>query len=120
MNRLVLVVLKNFWKLPTAWIKLCHYAKHTDKYSFEEKYKHIRYLLRHVVPHGNIDLKVTGIENIPKEDGMMIVGNHQGIFDIVAVVHTFERPLFGVLKKELNEIPFLKQVIECTKSFPMD
>ena len=120
MNRIVLVALKNVWKLPTAWFKLCHYAKHTDEYSFEEKYKHIRYILRHVIPYGNIDLNVTGIENIPKEDGMMIVGNHQGIFDIIAIVHTFERPIFAVLKKELNEIPFLREIVNCTKSFPMD
>lgn len=120
MNRIVLVALKNVWKLPGAWFQLCHYAKHTDDYSFEEKYKHIRYILRHVIPGGNIHLEVTGLENIPKEDGMMIVGNHQGIFDIIAVVHTFERPIFAVLKKELNEIPFLREIVKCTKSYPMD
>lgn len=120
MNRIVLVALKNIWKLPTAWFKLRKYAKHTEHYSFEEKYKHIRYILRHVIPYGNIDFKVTGIENIPKEDGMMIVGNHQGIFDIIAIVHTFERPFFAVLKKELNEIPFLREIIDCTRSYPMD
>ncbi len=120
MNRIVLVALKNFWKVPSAWFKLCHYAKYTDKYSFDKKYKHIRYILRHVIPHGNIDLKVTGVENIPKEDGIMLVGNHQGLFDIIAIVHTFERPLFAVLKKELYEIPFLKEIVDCTKSYPMD
>jgi len=106
--------------VPPAWFKLRHYAKHTDDYTFEEKYKHIRYILRHVIPYGNIDLKVTGLENIPKEDGMMMVGNHQGIFDIIAIVHTFERPIFAVLKKELYEIPFLREIVHCTKSYPMD
>jgi len=120
MNRILLVALKNFPMVPPAWFKLRHYAKHTDDYTFEEKYKHIRYILRHVIPYGNIDLKVTGLENIPKEDGMMMVGNHQGIFDIIAIVHTFERPIFAVLKKELYEIPFLREIVHCTKSYPMD
>lgn len=120
MNRLVMVVLKNIAIVPAAWIKLCKYAKHTDEYSYEEKYKHIRYILKHVCKSGNIDLKVTGLENIPKEDGFLMCGNHQGIFDIVAIVDSFERPLAAVLKKELAEIPFLKQVIQCTKSYPMD
>lgn len=120
MNRILLVVLKNLPLVPPAWFKLRRYAKHTDDYSFEEKYKHIRYILRHVIPYGNIDLKVTGLENIPKEDGMMLVGNHQGIFDIIAIVHTFERPLFAVLKKELYDIPFLREIVDCTKSYPMD
>lgn len=120
MNRLVMVVLKNIKIVPAAWIKLCRYAKHTDDYSYEEKYKHIRYILRHVCKSGNIDLKVTGLENIPKEDGFLLCGNHQGIFDIVAIVETFDRPIAAVLKKELNEIPFLKQVVTCTHSYPMD
>ena len=120
MNRLVMVVLKNIAIVPAAWVKLCKYAKHTDEYSFEEKYKHIRYILKHVCKSGNIDLQVTGLENLPKEDGFLMVGNHQGIFDIVAIVDSFDRPLAAVLKKELAEIPFLKQVIQCTKSYPMD
>lgn len=120
MNRLVMVVLKNIAIVPAAWVKLCKYAKHTDEYSYEEKYKHIRYILKHVCKSGNIDLQVTGMENIPKEDGFLMCGNHQGIFDIVAIVDSFERPIAGVFKKELSEIPFLKQVIKCTHSYPMD
>ena len=120
MNRLVMVVLKNIVKIPPAWVKLCKYAKHTDEYSYEEKYKHIRYILKHVCKSGNIDLHVTGLENIPKEDGFLMCGNHQGIFDIVAIVDSFERPIAAVLKKELNEIPFLKQIVQCTHSYPMD
>ena len=120
MNRLVMVVLKNIAIVPAAWVKLCKYAKHTDEYSYEEKYKHIRYILKHVCKSGNIDLQVTGLENIPKKDGFLMCGNHQGIFDIVAIVESFERPIAAVLKKELNEIPFLKQIVKCTHSYPMD
>ncbi len=123
MNRIVLVALRNFWKVPTAWFKLRHYAKYTDDYSFEEKYKHIRYILKHVIPSGNIDLEVSGLENIekiPKEQGFLLCGNHQGLFDVIAIVHTIERPLAAVLKKELDEIPFLHEIVQCTKSYPMD
>ena len=120
MNRLVMVIMKNIAIIPAAWVKLCKYAKHTDEYSYEEKYKHIRYILKHVCKSGNIDLQVTGLENIPKKDGFLMCGNHQGIFDIVAIVETFERPIAAVLKKELNEIPFLKQIVKCTDSYPMD
>ena len=120
MNRLVMVIMKNIAIIPAAWVKLCKYAKHTDEYSYEEKYKHIRYILKHVCKSGNIDLQVTGLENIPDKDGFLMCGNHQGIFDIVAIVESFERPIAAVLKKELNEIPFLKQIVQCTHSYPMD
>lgn len=120
MNRIVLMVLRNFWRVPAAWFKLCHYAKHTDKYSFEEKYSHIQYILKLAVTSGNIDLQVSGKENIPKEGGFLMCGNHQGLFDILAIAASCDRPMAAVLKQELNKIPFLKQVIACTKSYPMD
>lgn len=120
MNRIVLMVLRNFWKVPGAWFKLCRYAKHPERYSEEEKYRHIQYILKLAVKSGNIDLQVSGKENIPKENGFLIYGNHQGMFDILAIVTSFDQPLAAVLKKELAEIPFLKQIKDCTNSFPMD
>ena len=120
MNRILLMVLRNILVVPGAYMKLCHYAKNTDKYTEEEMYKHIQYILKLAVKSGNIDLKVTGTENIPQEDGFLMYGNHQGLFDVVAIAATCDRPLGAVLKKELENIPFLKQVIACTRSFPMD
>lgn len=79
MNRLVLMVLKNFWKVPGAYGKLCYYAKHTDKYSEEKKYRHIQYILKTAVKSGNIDLQVFGKENIPEEDGFFDVCESSGI-----------------------------------------
>ena len=120
MNRIVTMVLRNLHIVPGAWIKLCHYAKHTDEYPEEEKYRHIQYILKRAVKSGNIDLKVTGVENIPAQDSFLFYSNHQGLFDVLAVAATCDRPLGAILKKELKDIPFLKQIIACTKSFAMD
>lgn len=120
MNRIVLMVLRNLIRVPGAYWKLCHYAKYTDKYPEEEKYRHIQYILKRAVKSGNIDLKVFGKENIPVQNGFLMYGNHQGLFDILAIAATCDNPLAAVMKKELAGIPFLKQVMECTKSFPMD
>ena len=120
MNRIVTMVLKNLPVVPGAWIKLCRYAKHTDKYPELERYRHIQYILKKAVKGGNIDLVVSGTENIPTEGGFLLYSNHQGMFDILAIAATCDQPLGAVLKKELKDIPFLKQIIACTKSFPMD
>ena len=120
MNRIVTMVLKNFPIVPGAWQKLCRYAKHPEKYSEEEMYRHIQYILKRAVRGGNIDLQVSGTENIPKEGGFMLYANHQGMFDVLAVAATCDIPVGAVLKKELYDIPFLHQVAICTKSFPMD
>lgn len=120
MNRLVLMVLRNLWKVPGAYGKLCYYAKHTDKYDEEVKYRHIQYILKTAVKSGNIDLKVYGKENIPEENGFLMYANHQGLFDIVALAATCDKPWAAVLKKELYRLPLIKQMADCTKSFPMD
>ncbi|MBQ7345672.1 MAG: 1-acyl-sn-glycerol-3-phosphate acyltransferase [Oscillospiraceae bacterium] len=120
MDRIVTMVLKNLPIVPGAWIKLCRYAKHTDKYPELERYRHIQYILKKAIKGGNIDLVVSGTENIPTEGGFLLYSNHQGMFDILAIAATCDQPLGAVLKKELKDIPFLKQIIACTKSFPMD
>lgn len=120
MNRIVTMVLKNLGIVPGAWIKLCRYAKHTEEYPEEEKYRHIQYILEHAIKGGNIELQVSGQENIPRENGFMLYSNHQGMFDILAIAATCDAPIGVVLKKELYNIPFLHQIAICTKSFAMD
>ncbi len=120
MNRIVTMVLKNLWIVPGAWIKLCRYANNTEKYSREEMYRHIQFILKRAIRGGNIDLTVTGLENIPQENGFMLYSNHQGMFDVLAIAVTCDNPLGAVLKKELWDIPFLHQIALCTHSFAMD
>lgn len=120
MNRIVLMVLRNLLAVPPAYAKLYRYAKHTDEYPEEEKYRHIQYILKRAVRTGNINLQITGQENIPTEGGFLMYGNHQGMFDVLAVVASCDTTLAAVFKKELSNIFFLKEVIACTKSFAMD
>ena len=120
MNRLTRMVLWNIHRLPWLYGKLCRYAKHPERYPEQEKWDHIHKILRYAVKAGNIDLVVTGLDTLPQQDGFMLYGNHQGLFDVVAIAATCERPLGCVLKKELVNAPLIKQIVACTKSFPMD
>ncbi|MBR5617793.1 MAG: 1-acyl-sn-glycerol-3-phosphate acyltransferase [Oscillospiraceae bacterium] len=121
MNRIVLMVLRNIFKVPGLYAKLCRYAKNPDKFPEQERWDHIRHILQLGVSTGNLDLQVTGTENIPAPgNGFMMYGNHQSLFDVVAIASTCPTPLGAVLKKELQGIPFVQQVIDCTKSYPMD
>lgn len=121
MNRILLMVLRNIVKVPGLYAKLCRYAKNVDHYPEQERWDHIRHILQLAVKSGNLDLQVTGVENIPAPgSGFMMYANHQGLFDVVAIAATCPTPLGAVLKKELQGIPFVQQVIDCTKSYPMD
>ena len=120
MNRIARMVLLNIFRVPGLYGKLCHYAKYTDRYPEQEKWDHIHKILKCAIKASNVDLVVSGLENFPEADGFMLYGNHQGLFDVVAIAATCKRPLGCVLKKELVDVPLLKQIVQCTKSFPMD
>ncbi len=120
MNRIALMVLRNLGYVPGAWIKLNRYAKNPDQYTREEMYAHIHDIMKRAVRSSNVDLKVTGLENIPEDEGFMMYANHQGMFDVLAIAATCPIPIAAVLKKELKDIPLLKQIMLCTYSYPMD
>jgi len=40
MNRILLMVLRNLWRVPGAYLKLVHYGKNIHCYSEQETYSH--------------------------------------------------------------------------------
>ena len=124
MNRIALMVLRNILKVPGLYSKLCRYAKNPENYAEAEMYGHIQHILQLAVQAGNVDLKVYGKENIPAENGFLLTSNHQGMFDVLAIVASCDNPMAAVYKIELDNkgkgIPLIKEIIRCTKSFAMD
>lgn len=120
MNRLALILLRNITKLPGVYAKLCRYAKHPENYPEAEKWHHIQHIMTLAVNSANVDLQVFGKENLPEKDGFMLYGNHQGMFDVVAIATSCDKPLGIVYKKELHSVPLLSQIYRCTNSFAMD
>ena len=120
MKRILLMVFRNLWFVPWAWCKLCYRASHTDKYTEEEQYSFIRWVDLHANKGGNVKIDVHGSENIPAENGFMFFPNHQGLYDVLAMIEACPRPFSVVAKKEVGNIPFLKQVFSCLKAFLLD
>ena len=120
MNRILAMVLNNLAVVPGAWFKLCYHAKHTDTVPEIERWRHIQFILKKAIKGGNVDLTLTGLENIPTDEPFMMYANHQGMFDVLAIAATCDVPLGAVLKKELYNVPFLHQIALCTKSYAMD
>ncbi len=120
MNRLVKMVLGNLFRLPRIYGMLCRYARHPERYEEMQMYTHIQTLMRYAIAKGNVELQVFGRENIPEADGFIMYANHQGMFDAIAIAADFRGPLATVFKHELKDVPLLKQIVSCTKSFAMD
>ena len=120
MNRIALMVLKNTLALPGLWTKLCRHAKNPDNYPEIERWRHIQKIMNAALRAGNVELVVTGKENIPDKDGLLLVANHQGLFDVVALVTAWDRILCAVYKIELKDVPLVRQIAASTKSYAMD
>ena len=120
MKRILLMVLRNIVFVPYWWIKLCWYATHTDDYPEEKKYAFLRQVDERAIEGGNIHIDVHGAENIPKEKGFMFFPNHQGLYDVLAIVDACPRPFSVVAKKEVANVPLLKQTFKCMKAYMID
>ena len=120
MKRILLMVAFNILLVPIFWFKLCYYAKHVEKYTEEERYALLRFIDRRAIKGGRITIDIHGQENYPKESGFMMFPNHQGLFDVLAIMQTCEKPFSVVMNKEVQYVPFLKQVFACMKAYAID
>ena len=102
------------------WIKLCYYAAHPEKFTDEQHLKMLKFITERANKGGNVIIDAHGLENIPKEDGYIFYPNHQGMYDMLAIVNVVPRPVSVVVKKEAANVPFIKQVISCVRGYAID
>lgn len=120
MKRILMMVLRKLYLVPYGWIRLCYRAAHVDKYTEEDMYEFLRWIDLHANKGGNVHIDVHGLENLPDENGFMFFPNHQGLYDVLAVIEACPRPFSVVAKKEIARIPFLKQIFTCMRAFMID
>ena len=120
MKRIIMMVLRNLFFVPYGWFMLNWYAGHVDDYPEEKRYALLKKIDRKANTGGNITIKSYGVENIPSENGFMFYPNHQGLYDVLAILDACPVPFSVVAKKEVGNVPFLKQVFTCMKAFIMD
>ena len=115
-----MMVLRNLYMVPYGWVRLCYRAAHVDKYSEEDMYAFLRWIDLHANRGGRVHIDAHGRENIPNKGGFMFFPNHQGLYDVLAIIEASPRPFSVVAKKEIAKIPFLKQIFACMKAFMLD
>ena len=117
-----MMVLKNIFMIPYWFFNICQFAKDTEeeRYSLETKYQFIRKIVCKVNRSGRVRIESSGQENLPEEDGFVLFPNHQGMYDMLAVIETLDRPYAAVFKKEVENIILLKQIKEALHYLPMD
>ena len=117
MKRIIMMVFRNLFLVPYMWIRLCYHASHVDKYKEEQHYELLKYITHRANKGGNVTIDAYGVENIPDENGFMFFPNHQGLYDVLAILDVCPKPFSVVAKKEIANIQFLKQVFACMKAY---
>ncbi|MFQ9514572.1 MAG: lysophospholipid acyltransferase family protein [Eubacterium sp.] len=67
----------------------------------------VQFGLRCVSAISGVKLEVHGMENIPQDQAVLFVGNHQSLFDIIVTYPLMKRPTGYIAKKEIKKVPFL-------------
>ena len=120
MKRILLMVFKNLLLVPVTWCVLCYYASHVDKFTDEQHNKMMRFIVKRANWGGRVTIETHGKENLPNKNGYLMYPNHQGLYDVLAIMDASPNPFSVVAKKEIADIPFLKQVFSCMRAYMID
>lgn len=120
MKRIILMVLRNLIFVPFWWFRACYMAKHAEAYSQEERWAFLQKVTRHANKGGRVTIASYQTENIPKEEPFIFFPNHQGLYDVLALIESCPRFFSVVNKKEVSRIPLLKQVFGIMGAYEID
>ena len=120
MKRILLMIIRNILHVPGMLKTLWKYAANVDQYSDEERHAFLRELDEYANKGGNVTIKEYGAENIPKENGFIMYPNHQGMYDVLALISICKNPLSVVAKKEVAKVPLLRSVFKVMKAIFID
>ncbi len=68
----------------------------------------VQWALRGVLFLSGVKTTIIGLENIPKDEPVLFIGNHHGFYDIIITYPLMQRPTGFVAKKSMNNVPFIR------------
>lgn len=120
MNRIGYMVIRNLISVPRWYFRIWQLGLARDKHRDQEKYDYLRSVVTKLNKSGHITIEDYGTEYLPDEGGFILFPNHQGLFDMLALIQTCPKPLRVVVKKEVSNTILVKQVLALLKGIPMD
>lgn len=120
MNRIVYMVIRHLFQAPIWFFHIDKMGKQKDRYSLKDRYDYIRRMVKKINVGGRVTVQGFGAENLPKDGGFILFPNHQGLFDMLAIIDTCPKPMSVVIKKEAENWVLVKQVLAALDGIPMD
>ena len=120
MNRIFYMVIRNFFRVPIWFYRIWRMGLPNDTHTDGQRYDYLRNVVKTVNRTGRIKVEVQGVDNLPSENGFILFPNHQGLFDVLALMDACPNPFGVVVKKEAAKLILVKQVIKALNGFSID
>ncbi len=119
MRRIAVMVLRLFLKAPYFLFRIWLCGRKNPR-DYEKSYRVIRHVCKKANHAGRVKIEAHGLENLPGENGFLFFPNHQGLYDVLSIIDSCDRPFAFVIKKEASGVILLKQIVEATDSLAID
>lgn len=120
MNRIAYMVIRNIFRVPIWFYNIWKFGKSEDSHSEDQRYGYLRKIVKKINKTGRVIIECSGMEYLPKENGFILFPNHQGLFDMLALIEACPNPFGVVVKKEASNIILVKQVIALMRGISID
>lgn len=115
MLRFIYVIIMNLFRAPYVIPKMRKEAAHPERYTEEERYNLVKYVIRLMKLSGKVHTKAYGTENLPTEGGYIMYPNHQGKYDALGIIYTHKAPCSVVMDKAKSNTILVKEFIDLVK-----
>lgn len=112
MKRILLMVLRNIIFVPYWYWRLWRCAKYSDRIPDDEKFAVLKKITLLANKGGNVEIQSTGTEHIPLDQSFIFFPNHQGMYDVLALISSSPVFFSVVMKKELENVFFINKVFK--------
>ena len=68
----------------------------------------VQFVFKVILFLSGVNTTVIGLENIPKDEPVVFIGNHRGFFDTVVSYSRMPRLTGFIAKKEMQKVPFIR------------
>lgn len=120
MMRIAYMVFCCFLRVPIWFYHIWRLGRANDQHTEQERYDYLRNVVKKLNIAGRVKVSGYGVEHLPKENGYILFPNHQGLFDMLALIDVCPAPVGVVIKREVADVLLVKQVIALLHGIPID
>ena len=91
------------WLIPRSWLD----AVLVRNKPFNERYAHMQKWSKKLLRHFHVTLDVAQAEQLPKDQPILFVCNHQSEFDMLLQMAVIDLPFTFISKKENEKVPYV-------------